>query len=422
MKKRCALLLFFVLAMLAAKPLAAQDSLRQSAVIMVPELPYTFINKQANFIENDTVLRNFYKKLDELRSGKRKRLVILHIGDSHIQADNFTGSMRRQFQQQFGNGGRGLYFPYRTAKTNGPFDIKDVNSCACEWKSKRCVFPGIPIPIGISGITLQTSQAAQIDFYLSQKDQTNRFNRITIFSDKSAAYTIQPEVYDVTNAQYVCPFQLQSGRNPFASTYTINFPIDTFRLNISKTDSSSEEAFNLYGLYLQDTKAHGVEYNMIGVNGAQFTHYNQAEYFFTQLEALKPDLVIVSLGTNEAIGLHFDETALREDAASFIAHLQATFPTTSILLTAPPDSYLMRKYKNANTAKVAAVEWQLCQEQHCAFWNFYKVMGGYGSALKWKRLGYGNADLVHLLSKGYEVQGQLLYRALMESYLNYQSH
>ena len=39
---------------------------------------------------------------------------------------------------------------------------------------------------------------------------------------------------------------------------------------------------------------------MIGVNGATYDDYNNTEIFFNQLPHLNPDLVIVSLGTNES--------------------------------------------------------------------------------------------------------------------------
>jgi lysophospholipase L1-like esterase len=379
---------------------------------------YPFVKNDLNYLINPKALVDFYQKLDELKSGSRKKLVIVHIGDSHIQADNFTGTMRKHLQHQFGNGGRGLYFPYRTAKTNGPFDIKDVNSSGCNWKSKRCVFPSIPIPTGISGITLQTNQSATIDFLLSQNYGENKFNQVTIFCDKKFAYNIDPQIKDQVTNFYVSPFRLEYAADPYSLTYSSTNLLSEFRLSIEKNDSSPEP-FNLFGVYLQNTEAKGIEYNMIGVNGAQYMHYNQSEYFFEQLQTLQPDLIIVSLGTNEAISQGYNAATFESDASEFFSKLKDVLPNSSVLVTSPPDTYIMRRYKNQHTSSVSAIQQRICIKNNYSFWDFYNIMGGAGSVTKWRKLGLANLDMVHFLQKGYEVQGTLLYRALMNGYNNY---
>ena len=407
----CCFLTHFVSAQNLADSIIAVDS------ISIVDNNFSFVKNELNFIANEKALQSFYQKLDELKRGKRKKIIIVHIGDSHIQADNFTGMMRKQFQQQFGNGGRGLFFPYRTAKTNGPNDIKDINSCSCNWKTKRCCFPNMPMPIGISGITMQTKNSAFIDISLSQTMGENQFDRITFFCEKKYAYTIEPQIRDPFTSIYYSPFKLESSFDPFSLSFSTDNAIDNFRLNIEKNDTSSD-AFNLFGVYLQNSKTKGIEYNMIGVNGAQYQHYNRADYFFEQLGTLQPDLVIVSLGTNEAISTKFDGESLEGEATNFFAKINDVAPNSAVLVTSPPDTYLMHRYKNYNTAKVSLIEKQICLKNNYAFWDFYNIMGGIGSATKWRKLGLGNFDLVHFLTKGYEVQGKLLYQALMNSYNN----
>ena len=386
--------------------------------VILSSTTFPFIKNDKNILINNSALQTFYQKLEELKSGGRNTLIIVHIGDSHIQADNFSGAMRNQLQKQFGNGGRGLYFPYRTAKTNGPFDIKDINTSGSNWMCKRCAFPSIPIPIGISGITIQTNQSAKIDFSVSQISGDNRFDRVTIFCDKKFAYTVEPQIQDPVTNFYVSPFTLEYAADPYSISYAIDRPISSVRLDIEKNDTSNDP-FNLFGLYLQNTQAKGIEYNMIGVNGAQYTHYNQADYFFEQLQTLQPDLIIVSLGTNEAISRGYNAAKFESDASDFYSKLNDVLPNTSIIVTSPPDTYLMRKYKNPNTASVSTIEKQICLKRNYAFWDFYNIMGGLGSATKWRKLGMGNNDLVHFLQKGYQVQGTLLYTALINGYNNY---
>ncbi|HKX39416.1 MAG TPA: hypothetical protein VJN20_12230, partial [Burkholderiales bacterium] len=54
-------------------------------------------------------LANFYDALSALDRGERKEHVrIAWLGDSHAQADFWTGYLRRALQKRFGNGGPGF--------------------------------------------------------------------------------------------------------------------------------------------------------------------------------------------------------------------------------------------------------------------------------------------------------------------------
>ncbi|HWY97761.1 MAG TPA: hypothetical protein VNY36_01640 [Bacteroidia bacterium] len=105
-----------------------------SAMAMVSEAQtynynnYSFINSDIDTINYDSVaLKSFFVKLKELKEGKRKNIVIVHIGDSHLQADFFTSWVRQHLQQDYGNGGRGLIFPYRVqVLTNQPIIIRHL--------------------------------------------------------------------------------------------------------------------------------------------------------------------------------------------------------------------------------------------------------------------------------------------------------
>src|ERR1043166_9448328 len=72
---------------------------------------YSFIQPDSAFLHNDSIaLLPFYEKLYELQSTATGLVNIAHIGDSHIQADFFTGVVRQHFHLDFGNAGRGLIF------------------------------------------------------------------------------------------------------------------------------------------------------------------------------------------------------------------------------------------------------------------------------------------------------------------------
>ncbi|MGZ5243917.1 MAG: hypothetical protein ACXWW0_08480, partial [Bacteroidia bacterium] len=85
---------------------------------------YSFIKYDENelFMPEEARINTFFGKLAHLVSVGDKQINIVHIGDSHIQADFFSNRMRQMFQSYFigGNGGRGFVFPYTMARTNNP--------------------------------------------------------------------------------------------------------------------------------------------------------------------------------------------------------------------------------------------------------------------------------------------------------------
>lgn len=382
---------------------------------------YTFIKSTLNRIENDTnKIQSFYQKLYELEQTKNGKISIVHIGDSHLQADIFSGSVRQKMQLKFGNAGRGLIFPYRVAKSNEPNSYRSTTNVP--WDSKRNVFLDKPLPIGISGFTIEspdTSAAINVTI----KDQPGLgygFTRFTLYHDKGLSN------YDITICdEYKCEqgvFKSDTlSANPFMSILKFNIPIRQFILNNKISDTINQKTTRIYGMLLENDSA-GILYNMIGVNGAEYRHYNMSKYFMQQLPSLNPDLVIVSLGTNESFSIGFNKETFAKNIDTLITNIQQAAPNTAILITTPPDSYLLshrKRIKNSNLKSIRAIIINYCNQHNVAYWDWYEIMGGYGAMMKWYQVRLAQKDRVHFISKGYQIQGDLLYRALMHGYENH---
>ncbi|MEO6904501.1 MAG: SGNH/GDSL hydrolase family protein [Bacteroidia bacterium] len=382
---------------------------------------YTFIKPTLNRIENDTnKMQSFYQKLYQLSQTKRGKISIVHIGDSHLQADIFSGSVRQKMQLKFGNAGRGLIFPYRVAKSNEPSSYRTTSNIS--WDSKRNVFLDKPLPIGISGFTIESPDtSATINIIIKDQPRLGYgFTKFTLYHDKGSSN------YDITICdEYKCEqgvFKSDTlSTNPFMSTLKFNVPIRQFILNNKSSDSLNQKTTRIYGMLLENDSA-GILYNMIGVNGAEYRHYNMSKYFMQQLPSLNPDLVIVSLGTNESFSTGFNKEDFAKNIDTLITHIQQVSPNTAILITTPPDSYILahkKRIKNSNLKIVRAIIINYCNQHSIAYWDWYEIMGGYGTMMKWYQMQLAQKDKVHFTAKGYQIQGDLLYRALIEGYENY---
>ena len=375
--------------------------------------PYTFIRDTLNYLINDSALSGFYKKLDELQNGTRDKVVVVHIGDSHIQADYFSGMMREKLQRKFGNAGRGLIFPYRAAKTNEPRNYTTKTNIT--WEAKRNVFPKLQLPIGIGGITIRTfDETAYLDFTIQDADSLNyAFSKIKVFHYKAPdAFDLSVTDQSQTNLAYIN--SRITTPDFFTTEILLRDTTRSFQLHLIKSDSTQLQSM-IYGVELENSQK-GLVYNMVGVNGAMFAHYDSSVYFVDQLVSLNPDLIIISLGTNEAFTKYFNESEFAENISNVIAKIRISIPNANFLLTSPPDGYRYRKYKNASVAKAVVVQKYFCEHNNAAFWDFYHLMGGYGSIYKWYTKGLAQRDYLHLTKAGYELQGHLLFNALMESY------
>jgi hypothetical protein len=71
--------------------------------------------------------------------------------------------------------------------------------------------------------------------------------------------------------------------------------------------------------------------------------------------------------------------------------------------------------------RMVAAQRNVALAQGCAFFDTYAAMGGDGSIGRWRRVKppLANSDLAHLTRRGHEVIGDLLYRALIEGYVEY---
>jgi len=461
---------------------------------------YPFVREEVNVILNQQAgLTRFYEALRQLETGQRQRVTVVHVGDSHIQADVFPGTMRRSLQQQFGSAGRGLVFPYRVAHTNGPDDLRSYSNAS--WEARRNAISAGTLPTGISGITVRTGDPNFVLKLSLENDPTgidNRFNKVTVFCEKglgchdlhvSSSYGADPvpapvairtaassgtatyhtvrsgETLGGLAAKYGCSVAalrqwngisgsmirvgqklvVSNGTSEPAPVYAApSYPASSFSdlgfIDNGYGGGGSEvylpemlstiylrgerstplqQRTTLYGVVLENTASRGVLYHTIGVNGAQFRNYNASEYFFDQLMQLQPDLVIVSLGTNEMLVRSFDENGFYSDADAFLRKIRDEMPYTDVLLTTPPDAYRARRYQNPAIESGKNILLNYAMGNNLACWDFYDVMGGLGAMPKWYAHRLAQPDKVHLTHSGYELQGRLLNRAIMQGYEAY---
>ena len=439
-----------------------------TATIVLPE----------NGLKNPNGILSFFQKLYILDRNdpmvKGRKINIVHIGDSHIQADLLTNKVRKDLQKVFGNGGRGLVFPHSLARTNGSSDIRFSSNTG--WQSRRNISPPDGSPVGLSGIALYTN-SDDFAIELNTKEIGNEFNTIKLVTPKNrnsfglatAKRTITLEstvpkkiVHKIKNGEAISVIadqynvsiaaikklnrlksdKIRAGRTLKIPTSEMQprsvkrsefIPLELLSdadTHFYQTDNSldkiyllpnkGEKSFALNGVVLEN-KNSGVLYHNIGVNGAKFSDYNKYPLFFEQLKALQPDLVIVSLGTNES----FDKMRGEDYMAQldlFLQNVKAQNPGAAILVVTPPPSLFQRKYPNIFAADYAQKILNAAEIKGYAVWDLYSQFGGLYGVNRNFRKGLMANDRVHYSKAGYEQQGDLLSEALLKAFQTYKTN
>ena len=375
---------------------------------------YPCIKYEENIIDLRTnmYLYSFFNHLDYFVKNHKGKINIVHIGDSHIQADYLTGHARKLFQQTFGNGGRGFIFPFRIANTNNPINYSinfggKWSNCKANQNYESC-------NIGINGISISTRDSNA--FIIIDPDRNvfsdYSFNLLKLFYN-SDEESYSPVFFSNSDDKFY--FDEQPERDGYSKFY-FNKPQDSINLKLAKT-GEIQNRFQFYGLSIENNKP-GLLYHAIGMNGAFTKSFNKSNFFINHLKALEPDLVIVSLGTNDNFlpESRYCRFCVKDNLRTLLDNVRASKPGVSILLTTPGDFILKNGNHNNNNEIYRQVIFELADEYNCAIWDFNKIMGGDYSIKCWTKYGLARNDFLHYSKKGYETQAELLYHAIIDAY------
>lgn len=381
-----------------------------------------------NVLENAKSLNYFFDKLIWLDNQKVGQVQVLHVGDSHIQADMITKPIRVGLQQRFGNAGRGLVFPHAIVKSNGSASVR--GSAKGIWTGARNVQYQYRQYTGISGfyatttdpnaaITLKVNNKDSMDYsfaYATVFCQTGPQN-FTLLAGDSAniGYLRTRPVDDLVNSP-----DAKVGKDNIAFKNIANYPTEYVVLQNLKTDTA-QKSTTIYGVVLKKGGP-GILYNVAGVNGAHYADWASAPLFFTQAQVLGADLVVVSLGTNEAFGPAFDTLRFYKQIDSLMTGLMGIYPPqTAFILTTPPDCFKKKKYPQPNLPLVVKTIRRYAADYNMAVWDMYAMTGGFGSRAKWRKYGLMAGDGVHFTRAGYDMQGRMFLQAFLNAYTDYKA-
>lgn len=181
--------------------------------------------------------------------------------------------------------------------------------------------------------------------------------------------------------------------------------------------------FTVSGILLENDNA-GISYQSVGINGAKVTNYfvEPCPNFEKELEFLKPDLVILAIGINDANVEHFNEAHFRATYDTLLTRIRNVSPNVPVIFTTNNDMYrkVKRRYVQHPNGKIASDAFKkLAEDYGGGVWDMFTLMGGLGSMSDWAKAGLAKNDKVHFTHAGYVFLGDMFYKAFQKAYYNH---
>jgi lysophospholipase L1-like esterase len=355
-------------------------------------------------VENAAALIPFFEQLYRHQKGEMQGPVrILHYGDSHTAADEWTAALRARFKERFGDGGSGYSLAGRPFSGYRHRDVRTGSTRG--WHSDGLVGRRGDGVYGLGGVSMTTT-----------------LPREAVFLDADAAsfelfYYQQPGGGTLQLFDNGTPVeQIPTDGEPGPAYYRLDTAPGPHRLELETLDRAP---VRLFGWVAENPT--GITYEPLGINGAQASivlDWNEPA-LRSNLERRDPALIVLAYGTNEAGNKDWTLDSYREMFSRLLAGFRAAAPTATILVIGPPDRQLRTRKGWVALDRLDMIVQAQREAAYAAgspFWDLRAKMGGKGSIARWVSAGMAQRDRVHFTAPGYRLLGEAVFRDLMSQY------
>ena len=360
-------------------------------------------------------LHSLHQALRRAERGEGQARLVFY-GASHVASDLFTGYIRRQLQERFGDAGHGIILPAHPWPSYRHRDVK-LESARRRWESAKVRASDDEVQhYGVAGTFVETDRGGAWGRIETSNGELG--GSASLFD---LYYLGQPEggSFDVFIDGHRRERVSTASEGTGGAYTTLQVPDGPHTLELRTV---GDGMVRLFGVAVE-REAPGVIVDTLGINGARARYHllwDDALYR-EHLRRRQPDLVVLAYGTNESgddLPIERYETQLRQ----VVQRVRETVPQASCLLVGPSDRPIRNEdgtfADRPRTHDVVRVQHKVAVELGCGFFDLVAFSGGPLSMVEWAAAdpAYGAGDYVHYTRRGYERLGQSVLAALLEGY------
>ncbi|MBW7845936.1 MAG: hypothetical protein H3C45_09910 [Bacteroidia bacterium] len=354
-----------------------------------------------------TGLNKFLTALHNQQKHKNKKIRIGYFGDSMIEGDLITQTIRSILQNKFGGNGVG-FIPISSVVEQFRQTVRV--STNTNWDGVSYISNKDKKIIGISGTTFYPKQQAEINIISGNMKHLQSLNNLHLLFGKG-------------DDSLTCLFNNEQLK--FVGTKHFN----SAKLTKDTTLKSIHLKFNpsstpIYG-FTSESKTGVIldNFSFRGTSGAELIRLNSK--MLKQIDSLRHyDLLVLQYGPNL---LYSDSITnfnyYQKQLEKSIKHLKKAFPNSSILIISTADKAFKidGEYRTGNgVEQLLKAQETAAKNTGCAFFNLYEAMGGYNSMKMWveKKPILAGSDYTHFNISGSAKIGRLISNAILNEYEN----
>jgi lysophospholipase L1-like esterase len=351
--------------------------------------------EEFNALEN--VSPELLEYLEEVKAKKDSGIDIFQIGDSHVQIGEFSKGFLNYFKQKDIFIQKSWYLPNLVFEDLS-FANKSLKKVKGIFENEKITKKLKNLNIGLTGRTFRFANAKTI-LKFKYKEKISSLEFLHSFSEK-LTFESNKKINSIIN---LISLKEQINSIRFKKLNS------RFKLTIKNPYKELIEFYAMRHNFIENK----LSYSNFGVGGAKFQDFIFAPKFFEQLDALKPEIIIFTLGTNDSYYTELSKQQFSKQLAEFIEKIKDISPKTELILMNVPDTYF-KEAKPSHLAFVNSEIERIAEDKKCAFWNWNKIMGGNESVHKWKKRNLMDEDLLHFSSDGYLLLGELFGKAFLK--------
>jgi hypothetical protein len=368
--------------------------------------------KRSNLITNfnaDTTqpsLENFLEKLKALKTGKKRKIRIGYFGDSMIEADLLTQTLRKLLQKEFGGSGVG-FVPVTSQVSQWRTTASDFYSDG--WQDENFK-PPTTGSLFFSGHLFRGNGD-----WVEMGDRTITDSTALIEKSLLCGYVNQPVSISVNNA----PLPLKANKK-------FNRIVLGKDLKRKIKIAVADERLPVYGISFESESGVIVDnFSFRGISGIELNKIDTGFLNAVNTDGPYYDLMIFQYGVN--VLYHPNDINFGWYKSLFLPVIQKVkkyFPNTDVVMISTADrafSYDGEYQSAKGIDSLIKVQADIAYQTGCTFYNQFATMGGKNSIVQWAdaKPSLARKDYVHPNDRGCDVLATHFFDALMKDYNKY---